>query len=263
MPAEPPPEPSELPVAPARARARRIDTGEVAEAERRLNSPTPLTLQLLGVVFLATLLPWLAAKVACNGRESPVRQPHDLATDVIAKNPKSTALELSQRAASGRFREAAELASGEVAQELLDADARCQAEPAPCEQRRALSERVFTRAVVASRGPMEATVRTESRVADATPERHALRLTQTDGRWSVVRRTPLAGEVDAPVSPDEQVSPIAVRSVPGQHPHGAIPTPGLSAPPGSVTLPHAAPHDGVPQGSAPSTGASGESPAAP
>ena len=162
----------------------------LADAERRVNSPTPLTLRLLGVVCAATLVPWALAKAACNLRDSPVRQPHDLPTETLAKNAKSAAQELAQRAASGRFREAAELARGDAAKELLDADAGCQAEPAPCERRRSLADRVFTRAVIASRGPFEATARTESRVGDDAPERYALRLTQEEGRWYVVRRTP-------------------------------------------------------------------------
>jgi hypothetical protein len=211
---------------------------ELAEAERRLNSPTPLTLRLLGVVFVATFLPWVAAKAACNLRDSPVRQPHDLPTETLAKNAKSAALELSQRAASGRFREAAELAKGEVARELLAADERCKAEPAPCEQRRAHGDKVFTRAVVASRGPFEASVRTESQVGSDPPERFAMHLNQEEGRWYVTRRAPLEGPVDAPVTPEEQVSPIAVREVPN-----------MSVAPGAG--PHAAP----PHGSAPSNGA--------
>jgi hypothetical protein len=210
---------------------------EVDEAERRLNSPTPLTLRLLGVVFVATFLPWVAAKAACNLRDSPVRQPHDLPTETLAKNAKSAALELSQRAASGRYREAAELAKGDVAQELLAADERCKAEPAPCERRRAQSAHVFTRAVVASRGPFEASVRTESRVGSDPPERFAMHVNQEDGRWYVTRRAPLDGPVDAPVTPEEQVSPIAIREAPN-----------MSVAPG--TGPHVAP----PHGSAPSSG---------
>jgi len=218
-----------------------------------VNSPTPLTLRLLGVVCVATVLPWALAKAACNLRDSPIRQPHDLPTETLAKNAKSAAQELAQRAASGRFREAAELARGDAAKELLDADARCQAEPAPCERRRSLADRVYTRAVVASRGPFEATARTESRVGDEAPERFALRLAQEDGRWYVVRRTPLEGEIDAPVLPDEVVAPVAIR--PSAHGHGNM----SIAPGGGVTLP--APgqdspvHTGSPHGSAPSSDA--------
>ena len=253
MPAEPPPERSDEKAPTASAaptpRAPRLSARELAEAERRLNSPTPLTLRLLGVVFAATLLPWVAAKAACNLRDSPVRQPIDLPTETLAKNAKSAALELAQRAASGRYREAAELAKGDVATALLASDERCKAEPAPCEKRRAQAARVFTRAVVASRGPFEANVRTESRVGDDPPERFAMHLNQEDGRWYVTRRVPLEGPVDAPVAPDEMVSPIAVREAPN-----------MSIAPGSGPLlpvsPHgASPHGASPHGSAPSNGA--------
>ncbi|HTV18552.1 MAG TPA: hypothetical protein VMG12_07770 [Polyangiaceae bacterium] len=269
MPAEPPPERSDEKAptgnaAPAPARAPRPSAAQSAEAERRLNSPTPLTLRLLGVVFAATMLPWVAAKAACNLRDSPVRQPHDLPTETLAKNAKSAALELSQRAASGRYREAAELAKGDVAAELLAADERCKTEPAPCKKRLEQSEHVFTRAVVASRGPFEASVRTESRIGDEPPERFAMHLNQEDGRWYVTKRAALEGPVDAPVAPDEMVSPIAVRPAPdmsiapGAGPLLPTPPHGLSPhdlpPPGLA--PHGlAPHVASPHGSAPSNGA--------
>jgi hypothetical protein len=234
MPAEPPPElsPQNPPLAAPPGASARLDVRAVDEAERRLNAPTPLTLRLLGVIFLATFLPWVAAKTACNQRDSPVRQPHEPPTETLAKNAKSAALELSQRAASGHYREAAELARGDVAKELLDADARCPSDPAPCERRRAQSGQIFTRAVVASRGPLEASVRTESRVGGEAPERFAMHLVQDAGRWYVVKRAPLEGPIDGPVAPDEVVSPIAIREVPGGanmsiappvHPHGASP----------------------------------------
>jgi hypothetical protein len=246
MPAEPPPEPSQDSPAAARAARLALDERTLEEAERRLNSPTPLTLRLLGVIFVATFLPWVAAKAGCNLRDSPVRQPHDLPTETLAKNAKSAALELAQRAASGRYREAAELARGEVAKELLDADTRCQSEPAPCEQRRARAGQVFTRAVVASRGPLEASVRTESRIGGDPPERFAMHLAQEEGRWYVVRRSPLAGPIDAPVAPEEVVSPIAIREVPGQgNPSNMSIAP---QPEGS----HGAPHGSAPSNGAPS-----------
>jgi hypothetical protein len=253
MPAEPPPEPSPQSPAPPPPvpAAARVDARAVDEAERRLNAPTPLTLRLLGVIFAATLLPWVAAKAACNQRDSPVRQPHEPPTETLAKNAKSAALELSQRAASGHYREAAEFARGDVAKELLEADARCPSDPAPCERRRAQSGQIFTRAVLASRGPLEASVRTESRVGSDPPERFAMHLVQDAGRWYVDKRAPLAGPIDAPVAPDEVVSPIAIREVPGGANMSIAPH---AHPPGSA--PHAHPHGAAaPHGSAPSNGA--------
>src|SRR6185295_2791121 len=169
MPAEPSPEsvsPESVPPGAARvlAAASSPAAHRVPRTERELNSPTPLTLRLLGVIFLATFFPWVAAKVACNVREAPLREPPELPADVLARQPKDAALELQQRAASGHYREAAELAKGDAAKELLDADARCQAEPQPCAALRAQASHVATRAVLVGRGPLLAEARAESQV---------------------------------------------------------------------------------------------------
>jgi hypothetical protein len=153
-------------------------------SEEELNSPTPLTLRLLGVVFAATFIPWVAAKSACNLRDAPVRAPADLSTEVLAKQPKSAALELQQRAATAHYREAAELARGPAKEALLAADARCQAEPAPCDALRARQAHVFTRAVLVGRSGSGAEVRAESSNGDAS-ERVTLQLESDAGRWFV------------------------------------------------------------------------------
>jgi hypothetical protein len=182
-------------------------------SERHLNSPTPLTLRLLGVIFLATFIPWVAAKAACNLREAPVRSPVDLPTDVFAKQPKSAALELQQRAATGRYREAAELAKGAAKDELLAADARCAAEPAPCEALRAGQARVVSRAVLVSRTPVAAEVRAESSSGD-TAERFTLRLEAEGGRWYVTSREPFSGALTEPAAPAAEPTGTA-SSAPG------------------------------------------------
>jgi hypothetical protein len=193
----------------------------VLETEQQLNSPTRLTLRLLGVIFAATLIPWASAKVACNRREAPTRVPLEQPTEVLAKQAKSAGLELQQRAASFRFREAAELAKGAAADELLAADARCQAEPQPCEQRRAQSGRVFTRAVLVSRSAAAAQVRAESHVEDQV-ERVAMQLELEGGRWYVVSRVPFAGELTEPLAapPGGGASPM-IQIIPS----GVAPSP--------------------------------------
>jgi len=199
MPAEPSPE--SLPAgagsalaAPASSAAR----AALPRTERELNSPSPLTLRLLGVIFLATFLPWVAAKVACNVREAPLRQPPELPVDVLARQPKDAALELQQRAASGHYREAAELAKGDAAQELLAADARCQTDPEPCAALRAQAKEVATRAVLVGRGPLLAEARAESQVGGKT-ERYVMRLEADGNRWFVTSRTPYPGDLNTPV----------------------------------------------------------------
>jgi hypothetical protein len=166
--------------------------------ERELNSPNPLTLKMLGVVFLGTFLPWAAAKMACNVREAPPRDPPELPVDVLSKQPKDAALELQQRAASGHYREAAELAKGDAAKELLDADARCQSDPKPCEALRAEASQIATRAVLVGRGPLLAEARTETKRGDKT-ERYVMKLEADGGRWYVTSRAPYPGDLLTPV----------------------------------------------------------------
>jgi len=164
--------------------------------------PTPLTLRLLGVVAAFTFLPWLGGKVACNDPVGRVRVPFELGADVLARDAKSAALELQQRASSNRFREASELASGELQSELLAAEAACGVNPGPCESRRAQSARVVTRAVLVTSVTGEARVRAESRL-DQQLERFTMKLRQTGDRWYVVARSPFEGELEQPLTPAE------------------------------------------------------------
>jgi len=211
MPAEPSTE-SASPVANQPVAARPA----LPRTERELNSPNPLTLRMLGVIFLGTFLPWAAAKVACNVREAPPRDPPELSVDVLSKQPKDAALELQQRAASGRYREAAELAKGDAAKELLDADARCQSDPKPCQALRAEANQVATRAVLVGRGPLLAEARTETKVGDKT-ERYVMKLEADGGRWYVTSRTPYPGDLLTPV-------PV-INVTPGLPPGIAAPAP--------------------------------------
>jgi hypothetical protein len=198
--------------------------------ERELNAPSPLALSFLGVVFLTTFGSWVAAKVACNGREPPVRQPPELSLDILARQPKDAALELQQRAASGRFREAAELARGDAARELLEADARCQSDPRPCEALRANAEAVTTRAVLVGRGPLLAEARVESQVGEKT-ERYVLKLSAEGSRWYVTSRAPYSGELLEPLPVIQMVPVPGAIAAPAPSPSAPPPAPSPSAPP--------------------------------
>ena len=200
MPAEPSPE-----SAPLDARSTALAAGvsdaarpAVPRTEQELNSPNPLTLRLLGVIFLGTFLPWVAAKVACNVREAPVREPPELPVAVLSRQPKDAAIELQQLVAGGQYREASELAKGDLKAELRAQDERFQKEPQPCAALRARASHVATRAVLVGRGPLQAEARAESEV-DGKTERYVLRL-ETDGtRWYVTSRTPYPGDLLTPV----------------------------------------------------------------
>lgn len=220
MPVQPPlspPAPTSVGGAAGAAPADTLATSPSAPSEQQLNAPTPLTLRLLGVMFLATFIPWVAAKAACNLREGIVRSPVDLPTDVFAKQPKSAALELQQRAATAHYREAAELAKGAAKDALLAEDARCQAEPAPCEALRARRDDVFTRAVLVSRSPTSAEVRVETSISGAS-ERFMLRLEPEAGRWYVTTREPFSGALGDPAPPPPASTVSTAPSVPHGHP---------------------------------------------
>jgi hypothetical protein len=173
-----------------------------ASTEQEPRAPTTLTLRLLGVVAAFTFLPWLGGKVACNDPAAGRLVPFELPGDAFARNAKSAALELQQRASSERYREAAELASGALREQLLASAAECESTPGACQARRAQSERIATRAVLVALGAGEARVRAESRL-DQQLERFTLQVRQTGERWSVVSRTPFEGELEAPLSPAE------------------------------------------------------------
>jgi hypothetical protein len=181
-------------------------------------------LRLLGVMFLFTVVPWVGAKLACNDRDAPVRAPLDLPTEVLAKQPKSAGLELQQRAAAHRYKEAAELAQGEALRELLAADAACQAEPQRCQSRRAQADRVLTRAVLVRRGANDAEVRAQSQIGDEV-ERVTMQLHAEGGRWYVTHRAPFAGELTEP-PPASDAAGVSFPIDPHMHglsPHGSMP----------------------------------------
>jgi hypothetical protein len=219
MSAEPPPNAPPSGSTPPGAAIQPPFDDDSLETEEKLDAPSPLALRLLGVIFAATFIPWVGAKVACNRRDAPARPPLDLPVEVLSKQPKDAALELQQRAATNHFREAAELARGEASRELLAADARCQAEPKPCEERRARSAQIFTRAVVVRRGPLVAEARAESDLGDGQLERYAMRLEQDGGRWYVLSRTPYTGGLNDPVTPNGSDS--AESGAPNTSPPGS------------------------------------------
>jgi hypothetical protein len=186
--------PAESPSPPGSAGSPDAGGATPARSEAEIDSPSRLTLRLLGVVFALTMLPWVGAKVACNRRDAPIRPPPPIELSVLAPFPKEVGLELSQRAARGDYRGAAELAHGPAAAELLAEAARCDADPSVCATRRADAERVRSRAVLLSRERDRARVRTES-FGPGGVERYLLRLERSDGGWRVVQRA--AGSDDA------------------------------------------------------------------
>ncbi|HVZ31075.1 MAG TPA: hypothetical protein VG963_01535 [Polyangiaceae bacterium] len=205
MPAEPSPEslasPSDV-AAPAGGEKRTLPP----ETEEALDSPKRSTVGYLGVIFLATFLPWMAAKVGCNEHEGPIRGPLPLPTDVLSRQPKDAAIELAQRAATGEYAAAAELARGALHDELLAAEARCKSDPKECEARRARQSHVFTHGVLVRRDSRQALVRVES-VGGPAPERYQLELEADAGHWFALSRVPFSGELTEPLAAAGETTP--------------------------------------------------------
>jgi hypothetical protein len=170
--------------------------------EAQLNSPAILTLRLLGIVSLFSLGPFLLAKLACNVSQPEPRAPFTLTTDVFARNPKAAGLELQQRVASGQFRQAAELATGDLRAELAAAELQCQTPAGPCVERRAQANQVYTRAVLLSSAGTRASVRAESRIGDQV-EVVTMEVRKEGARWYVASRAPAAGTLDSPATSAE------------------------------------------------------------
>lgn len=212
MPAEPSPESLASASAPA-APAGGEQPALPPETEEELDSPKRSTVGYLGVIFLATFLPWVAAKVGCNDHEGPIRGPLPLSTEVLSRQPKDAAIELAQRAATGEYAAAAELAQGALRDELLAAEARCKSEPKECEARRARRSHVFTHGVLVRRDPRQALVRVES-VGGPSPERYQLELEADAAHWFALSRVPFSGELTEPLAvagetPPAQGAPAA------------------------------------------------------
>jgi hypothetical protein len=190
VPAEPPSKPASDAPPPAKpaALARPLSPEREREAEKQ----SVLGVRLVGAIFAVTMLSWAGAKLSCNRTTSPTLQPLPVSLESLTKRPKDTALELSQRAAGGRFSEALELAKGDAAAELESERQRCQAEPAPCQERQKQGDAIQTTAVLLTRDPKSARVRTESFVGQSR-ERYVMEL-EFDGKsWAVVRRVPDPG----------------------------------------------------------------------
>ena len=168
------------------------DAPGLPQTEAEVNSPSPLVLRLLGVVFVASFFPWVGARVACNRRDAPLRQPSPLALEAVFRSPKSAGLEFSQRATSRGPAAAAEVARGALAAELKAEEAACTATgcPTPGE--------VHTRAVLLSRTGRRAKVRTESHFSGGV-RRWQLTVERDTGGWSVVERMRLP-DVPAPTA---------------------------------------------------------------
>jgi hypothetical protein len=149
-------------------RRRKKPKKPVFKSEAEINVPDRQTLGFLGAMVLMTLLLWAFAKTACNAHPPrETRRPRAVKTEELARDPKSTAVELLQRIGTANFKGAAELVSASAAPEVERARQACEANAAACADRRKNPQKVLTTGALLDRETQVATIRVESTVSGA------------------------------------------------------------------------------------------------
>ncbi len=178
----------------AAASSRAKDGGEGSGRPLRAEPrpvPDQLTLRLLSVVAFVTLACWLSAKVACNRKEAPLREPSPLTDEQLRRTAKSTAIEFAQRFAERRYEGAAAFATGPAEAWVRTEAARCagSSDGSGCEPLRD----PHTRAVYLHGGRRGATLRTEAYGAEGVEVSELFVVRQPSGQpgqrgWAVAER---------------------------------------------------------------------------
>jgi len=242
-----PPSASERPKKKKLKRAR----PPVPKTEEEIDSPSKMTVGMLGVLGAMTVIMWALARGGCNYHPpKETRVPRVVTTEELARDPKNAAVELQQRWLTRDFAGAAELATGEAAQQLQQEKAACNA--ACLAEKKSLAEKVLTSAVILDANMMGATARVTSIGLPGGPKTFLLRLERADSIWKASLRKPDGTPLPPlPASPHDapmiQFSPAA--SAPGAAgsaaPAGSVAPSGAAAPAGlphMIKLPtHAAP----------------------
>jgi hypothetical protein len=158
-------------------------------AESQIDAPRKQTLYLLGAVAGATVIMWGAARFACNAHAPISMRPHVATIDQLARTPKGAAIELEQRWATNDFAAALELTKGELHQQVMQEQQRCEADLSWCDaQREQVAGKVISMGEVLSRGPRSAKVRVRTTIGTKTTS-HLLELEPNLRMWKVVKRT--------------------------------------------------------------------------
>jgi len=203
----------------------------VPKTEEEIDSPSKMTVGMLGVLGVMTVIMWALARGGCNYHPpKETRVPRVVTTEELAHDPKNAAIELQQRWLTRDFAGAAELATGEVAQQLQQEKAACNA--ACLAEKKSLAEKVLTSAVILDANMMGATARVTSVGLPGNPKVFLLRMERADSIWKATLRKPDDGTPlpPLPASPHDaplmQFSPApsapagsASAAVPGGLPH--------------------------------------------
>jgi hypothetical protein len=203
----------------------------IPKTEEEIDSPSKMTVGMLGVLGLMTVIMWALARGGCNYHPpKETRVPRVVTTEELARDPKNAAIELQQRWLTRDFAAAAELATGEVAQQLQQDKAACNA--ACLAEKKSLSDKVLTSAVILDANMMGATARVTSVGLPGGPKVFLLRMERAESIWKATLRKVDDGN-PLPALP---ASPHELPTIQFTSPAGSAAVPAGSAAPGG--LPH-------------------------
>ena len=207
----------------------------IPKTEEEIDSPSKMTVGMLGVLGVLTVIMWALARGGCNYHPpKETRVPREVTTEDLARDPKNAAIELQQRWLTHDFTGAAELASGEVAQQLQQDKAACDA--ACLAEKKSLAATVLTSAVVLDANMMGATTRVTSVGLPGGPKVFLLRMERADSIWKATLRKADDGNPLPPLA----ASPHDLPMVPFS-PAGSASASAPAAASGSAA-PHGLPH---------------------
>src|SRR6185369_3587506 len=189
----------------------------IPKTEDEIDSPSKMTVGMLGVL---TVTMWALARGGCNYHPpKETRVPRTVTTEDLACDPKNAAIELQQRWLTRDFAGAAELATGEVAQQLQQEKAACNA--ACLAEKKSLSEKVLTSAVILDANMMGATARVTSEGLPGNPKVFLLRMERADSIWKATLRKPDDGTPLPPLPASPHDMPTIQFTPPPSAPAGS------------------------------------------
>lgn len=179
----------------------------IPKTEEEIDSPSKMTVGMLGILGGLTVIMWALARGGCNYHPpKETRVPRVVTTEELARDPKNAAIELQQRWLTHDFSGAAELASGEVAQQLQQEKAACNA--ACLAEKKSLSEKVLTSAVILDANMMGATARVTSVGLPGGSKTFLMRLERADSIWKATLRKPDDGRALPPLPASPHDMPV-------------------------------------------------------
>ena len=237
-PSSPPPSASDRP----KKKKLKRPKPPVPQTEEEIDSPTKQTVGMLGVLGIMTVVMWAFARGGCNYHPpKETRVPRVVPTEELARDPKNAAVELQQRWLTHDYAGALELATGDLKAQVEKDKAGCNA--SCLGERKALSEKVLTSAVLLEANMMGALSRVSSVGLPGGPKVFLVRLERSGGIWKATARKvddgvplpappePVAAHPLIPTTPAESAS--ATPSAPLIHalPAHLSPTPSPSPSP--------------------------------